>query len=239
LDASGAWSDDVDLGDATAAADEREALVEHYTNWALAEHASIASFARFSLQLLAIGAPPHLVQRATEAMADETRHARFGFGLVAALSGEAVGPAELFVDGALQGELSLERTLRLAVREGMIGETLAALEVRAAADFCAFDFLRDAINTIADEESRHAELAYAFAAWALSRAPELSHIVREEIDQWSSPPVQAVSGLERWGILDETRRRVVREQGLNTVVRPLVAQLLEGAPTGHDRRVVA
>ena len=38
------------------------------------EHASIAAFARFALQLLAVGAPPDLILAGQRAMADETNH---------------------------------------------------------------------------------------------------------------------------------------------------------------------
>src|SRR5262249_8003152 len=48
------------------------------------EHASIAAFARFTLQLLAVGAPPDLVMAAQRAMADETNHAQLAFALAAA-----------------------------------------------------------------------------------------------------------------------------------------------------------
>src|SRR5262249_44092108 len=40
--------------------EERAALASAYAGDALLEHASIASFARFSLELLAVGAPPSL-----------------------------------------------------------------------------------------------------------------------------------------------------------------------------------
>src|SRR5262249_38065314 len=126
------WSELIDLEGAAPDAREREALVDHYTRWALAEHASIAAFARFGRELFALGAPADLVSRAISAMEDETRHARLGFGLVEALSGAPVRPGALRVDGALDGGTTLESALRTTVREGVVGETLAALEARLA-----------------------------------------------------------------------------------------------------------
>lgn len=219
----------------------RDALIAHYTDWALAEHASIASFARFTLQLLAVGAPSELVARAIDAMADETRHARFGFGLVRALSGRELHPGSLEMDHALEGHTDLESVLRLVVREGMIGETLAALEVRAAAELAEPPALRAALATIADEESRHAELAYAFAAWAIGREPELAAVIDEELRAWDAPALPAAAGLERWGILDETRRRAARASGWSNVVTPLASQLFASqkcnTPTSCAREV--
>lgn len=49
--------------------------------WSLAaqqEHASIASFSKFSLELMAVGAPAALLVRAHEAALDEINHARDG-----------------------------------------------------------------------------------------------------------------------------------------------------------------
>lgn len=220
------WADEIDLRMHDVTLDERVALIRHYTDWALAEHASIASFTRFALQLIALGAPSHLVTRATDAMADETRHARFGFGLVKALSNEQVGPGAMSIDRAFTDETTMESVLRLVAREGMIGETLAALEVRAAADLAELPFLRVALAKIADEESRHAELAYAFAAWALEQSPTLAHVIEEELRAWDAPALPIASGLTRWGILDESTRRAVRDAGFANVVSPLATQLL-------------
>jgi hypothetical protein len=219
------WADCVSLDEAALSDGERDALVKHYTSWALAEHASIASFARFGMQLLALGAPSDLIRRTIDAMGDEVRHARFGFGLASAIAGASVGPGELSMDGALGGELTLESVLRLVVREGMIGETLAALELRNAADLIEVEPLKREIQTIAEDESRHAELAYAFAAWAIAKRPDLARVVQQELAGWESPPLPTEEGLERWGILDQATRRSVRDSGLAQMVKPLVEQV--------------
>jgi hypothetical protein len=228
------WADDVDLGGATPEPGERAGLVAHFTTWSLAEHASIASFARFALQILGLGAPSRLVARATAAMEDEIRHARFGFGLVQAIAGEPTGPATLAIGGSLDGDCTLEGVLRLTVREGMIGETLAALEVRASADLASLPFMRANLASIADDESRHAELAYAFAAWAVEQDPALAAIVEEEVRAWQPERCPVLEGLARWGILDRAARDVVRREGFEAVVLPLVQQLTARARDERD-----
>jgi hypothetical protein len=50
------------------------------------EHASVAAFARFTLDLLALGAPADLVQSAQQALGDEIAHAELCFGLAGATS---------------------------------------------------------------------------------------------------------------------------------------------------------
>src|SRR5262245_52773660 len=56
--------------------------------WARAaqyEHASVASFARFSLELLALGAPSDLIARAHRAAIDELEHTELALGVARAL----------------------------------------------------------------------------------------------------------------------------------------------------------
>lgn len=62
----------------------RDAVVKAWTTAARAEHASVASFARFTLQLLHLGAPADLVADAQQAALDEVRHARLCFGVAVA-----------------------------------------------------------------------------------------------------------------------------------------------------------
>lgn len=235
LGASSAWSDVVDFTEASMTTSERAALIAHFTQWSLAEHASIASFARFGMQLLALGAPSHLLTETAAAMQDEIRHARFGFGVVAAL-GPAIGPQALAIDGALDGDQSLESVLRLCVREGMIGETLAALELMASADLTPLPRLKKELASIGADEARHAQLAYAFAAWALSSDPPLIDAIDEEIAAWDCSPTATPEGLERWGIIRAADRHAIHRTGFDGVVRPLVEQLRSSLPS---RRVTS
>jgi hypothetical protein len=71
----------------------RERAAAHYLAIAKLEHASVASFMRFALALLAHGAPADLVRDANAAALDEIEHARAAFALASALAGEPLGPA--------------------------------------------------------------------------------------------------------------------------------------------------
>ena len=136
------------------------------------------------------------------------------------------------MDGALEPATTLEHALRLTVREGILGETLAALEARLAADATEIPALQDRLRELGADEARHAELACSFAAWALSQDRGLAHVIEEEVAAWTEPPLRAASGLERWGVLDTKMRRAIRDHGLAAVIRPLVDQLCQaGEPT--------
>lgn len=223
---SAEWADSIELDGATLTPKLRAVLSQHYTRWALAEHASIASFARFGLQLLALGAPPSLLLSTAEAMADEARHARFGFGLVRALTGELRSPDILNIEHALAEDNTAEGVLALVAREGLIGETLAALEVRAAAELAESVALRQGLAVIAEEETRHAALAYSFAAWLIGRSPELVSVLEREVLAWRSPTFPSLRGLSKWGILDRAKRSALMESGFRLVVLPLMAKLI-------------
>jgi hypothetical protein len=165
------WSESIELAMTELTSAQRAAGAAAWARIGQMEHASVAAFARFALQLLQLGAPPDLLELTTRAMAEETRHARLAFGIASALGGVEVGPAALNIDNSL-GKMSLVDVARLVVREGCIGETSAALEAREAASRATEATLAAALDRVADDESRHAELAWRFVGWALEQEPQ-------------------------------------------------------------------
>lgn len=83
------------------------------------EHASIAAFDRFALGLLAVGAPPELLEGAHVAAVEEIRHSRIGYALASLYGGEPLGPGPLDVSGALEGLGTLEELAVPALVEGL------------------------------------------------------------------------------------------------------------------------
>jgi len=145
----------------------QKALVDAWRTDAQMEHASVASFARFTLELLGLGAPADIVAASQSASLDEVEHARLCFGLASRFSGQALGPGQLDMTGVLRGT-SLAECAGWTVIEGCIGETIAALTARAQIDVAKDENVRQALVRIAEDEERHAALAWRFVAWALS-----------------------------------------------------------------------
>ena len=168
----GAWSN---VGEASPRLEhldraERAALAAHWARLGQMEHASIAAFARFSLQLLSLGAPPELVEACTRALGDETAHTKLCFRIASVYAGRALGPGPLDVAGSLALS-SLADIVDLVIAEGCFGETSAALEALEAATSASDPVIRAAYSRIAVDEQRHAELAFQFVRWALVQEP--------------------------------------------------------------------
>ncbi len=152
----------------------RAALAEAWLADAQMEHASVASFARFTLELLALGAPSDLVEASQRASMDEVEHARLCFGIASRFAGRAMGPAPLAMEGAMRGG-SLAESAAWAVEEGCIGETIAAMTAHAQRDVAEDEGVRAALDRIADDEERHAMFAWRFVAWALTTGDASVH----------------------------------------------------------------
>jgi hypothetical protein len=211
----------------TLTATERLALAAHWQAAALMEHASIAAFARFALELLSLGAPGDLLEQTANAMKDEQRHAATCFALASAFAGAPLGPAPLAVTGCLSA-VDLESVTVTTFLEGCIGETMAAVEARELALTAVDPVVRDTLARIAEDESRHAALAWGFLRWALEQgAPGLAERVHEvwlEEAERSLPPASGVrltSERERaLGLPSPDFRRRIRCYVLEEIVKP-------------------
>lgn len=152
----------------TLADSRRNQVTERWTRAAQAEHASIAAFDRFALQLLSIGAPPLLLEQAHLAAIDEVHHAQLTFAIASIYAGRSLGPGPLTIPHSLFADFSRREVLRSAVDEGCVNETIAAAEADTASQRVSCVPLQQVLTTIASDEAEHAALAYRFAAWALA-----------------------------------------------------------------------
>ena len=139
----------------------RAELAAHWSRLGQMEHASIAAFARFNLQLLSLGAPADLIEACNRALADETAHARLCFGFASHYAGAQLGPGKLDIQHCFE-DLNLGAIMALVLREGCLGETVAALEALQAAALTTDRAVKGALLRIACDEQAHAELAFKF-----------------------------------------------------------------------------
>jgi hypothetical protein len=233
------WSLGVLAPDTTGLdADVRRALAAAWTGDALLEHASIAAFSRFSLELMAMGGPADLVAAAHQAALDEVRHARICFALAQGYAGAPVGPATFPFEGSITLSADLASFAAATAREGCIGETLSAIIAAEQLARATDPAVRRALSAIAEDESRHAELAWRTVAWAIERGGEPVRAAVAAVFAGAARYVPGVVAdtaippgiLGSHGRLDAASARDAMARALDEVVRPCFASLLQAAP---------
>ncbi len=223
--------------------DLRERLARHWLAEASAEHASIASFGRFSLQLLALGAPRDLVVATHEAALDEVRHAEDCYALAARMTGGRYGPGPLPLPAdAIPTDPAV--VARETLHDGCLGESLASRCAAEASALARDAHVAEVLTRIAVDEASHAELAWRTVAWLLVRdgenvrpvvssflteAREISYRVEDDGDG-------AGDGDEAHGVLGARRRRRIHRDVLREVVIPCLEALLASTTWSSPRR---
>jgi hypothetical protein len=214
--------------------DERAALCSNWTEIGLMEHASIAAFARFCMQLMQLGAPSELLVSAQAAMADETLHTELAFDLASRYAGHQISAGPLPLNHAGMNE-NAEEILRLVIQEGCLGETVAALEAVEARAHCRVSDVSLVLDRIANDEQNHAALAWRFVSWAITQSPTLRDVARSEFariarDAQTATPSRAATDtvdLRAHGALPQSLRAELRTAAIRDVVLPCARRLLD------------
>jgi hypothetical protein len=87
---------------------------------------------------------------------------------LASAYGAPVGPGPRPVGDCLNTP-TLESVVMTVLLEGCIGETVAAAEARELARVASDPVVRETLELISSDETRHAALAYRFVRWVLER----------------------------------------------------------------------
>jgi len=185
-----------------------------WTRRALGEHASIASFAAFTIALMSNAAPPSLIRQALSAAQDELRHAEVSFEVASLLTGTTVEPSPL-PPSELRFDRNMTALVLGAAREGCVDETLSALLVAAEvdSDLKQTDLhgfsrpLAERSKTIALEEARHSALAWLTVNWVCSTDEEACEIVKKQVlnrERLSDIRVGSLEAQQGWTCIWET-----------------------------------
>jgi hypothetical protein len=193
---------------------EAQRLAARWSQAAENEHASVATFARISLELLALGAPADLVMRCQQASMDEVRHAADAYALASAYAGHALGPAP-FAEACAPLVPDMVRLARETLLDGCIGESAAALAATEEAAHTEDPAVKAVLTRVARDESRHAELAFRMLAWLLSAGgTAVRDAIAEDLNALSSSVSYAPG---------------VSSLSVHTVTAPIVTSLLASA----------
>lgn len=210
--------------------EDRAQLAAFWLHNAAAEHSSVAGFHRFALDLLAHGAPPELIALAQRAAAQEAEHALTCFSLASVYAGHGLGPAPMPLGERAPVASSLAQLAVWTLRDGAIGETIAAYGVAAALERTADPETRRLLTKIAAEELHHAELAWKTLRWALDTGgdPVLQALraTYQSLDLPDEPDERSTTATVARGILPpEDRNRAVR-RCVQEVIGPVFASLM-------------
>jgi hypothetical protein len=210
--------------------DLRFVLAAHYRGMALAEHASIASFSRASLQLMALGAPPDILAATHAAALDEVEHARIAFAIASQWSDAPEGPGALPVEALAVQPLPLDELLVATFLDACVGETIGAVVARASAARVTDPSLRGLLERIASDEERHAELAWKTVAWAVRAGGFATRRALAEavfrLDEGLAPLDRAWSAPEH-GVLARDEEEDLRRRAIAEIVLPCARALAE------------
>lgn len=124
------------------------------------EAAAVRAFESLARELDALGAPATLIESARRSADDERRHARV-MRRLAEREGATVPPVEV---DAPKARTAYAIALENAV-EGCVHETWAAMEALTQSSRATLPGVAGAMAAIADDEIRHAALAWEVAAW--------------------------------------------------------------------------
>jgi hypothetical protein len=213
----------------------RRRLAEVWLADALEEHASVAAFARFTMLMLSVGAPPDLIVRSQRASIDEVRHAEKCFGLASRYGAESRGPSALVVHDSMRA-MSLAEIAELTAEEGCVGETLGALLACEQRDRAIDPEAKRVLTMLANDEQRHSALAWAFTRWAVLRGGDdvrkaVKNACDRAITKTLAMEIRAYDDLdlEAWhahGRVTCAEARAVAAHGIEALVRPCLAQTL-------------
>jgi hypothetical protein len=236
------WLQSVPAASTELDAAARRALMEEWLADARLEHASIASFSRFLLELLSLGAPATFVEHTQRALAEEIAHTRLCFGLASKYAERPLGPGALDIaDGV--AATNLAEVAARAVIEGCVGETIAALQAEAELEQATETDVRHALEIIRSDEAAHAELAWSFVRWAVDQGDESVLVAvrrafaaaERSLRAERAEPGRVIDRrlLHAHGRLTPAERLACHLEAFDSVIAPCRDTLLAGRSTGR------
>jgi hypothetical protein len=172
-----AWTNEPSDLPAIVPADIAPALAAQWRENGKTEHASVAAFARLASDLVALGAPPELLEAANRDALDEIKHARMCFALARELDGKNEGPLA-FPAARTARTLPSNRTLALAALavdslvDGALHEGVSAAVIAELARRCRIPRIENMLREIARDEGRHAAHGWDVAMWCIEEGGE-------------------------------------------------------------------
>jgi len=206
-----------------------------FSNQGEGEHASVASFARHTLQLMSMGAPATLLIGSQQSAIDEIKHAKMCYGIAKSFLGAKIQPNTLNIDGSVK-TMRKSEIIQSVIAEGCIGETVAAVRAQLSAHYAKEQKVKGILEEIAADETNHSQLAWNTVQWAIRRFPDLRDIAEETFKAKLDRPIDMANGLPTsycydcekesalhdYGLLVDTDKDTTENLGIQNIIEPVV-----------------
>jgi len=184
------------------------------------------------------GAPAELLNDAQLAAADEIRHAQICFSFAAAFGSESPSPSAFPFDSKASASIDTDLAGMAAAtaREGCVNETISASMMAVAASQAKDPAVRSAMESIVEDESRHAALAWRTVKWALEKGGyEVQQALKEAFSQAPGENYDggASNELTGHGFLSSQDANAAARHTFDRIIKPAAALLL-GTPSVND-----
>ena len=146
---------------------QRQLLAVFWLRTAQMEHASVASFHQFALDLMRFGASPDLLIRTNKAIMDEISHAKAAFAITEGFLNQSLSPGDF--DMKIQPAKDLIDFAKKVALEAAINETLAVILATLQREQCTDYAIKKFLTDIIREEAEHAELAWDTLRWLIKK----------------------------------------------------------------------
>jgi len=231
------WNKDADTVDVPSwlSAEQRAVVAEAWTTNGLGEHASVASFSRFTIELMALQAPASLLAKAQKAALEEANHAELSFEIASAFKGSPVGPGE-FPAHSMSITNDLGTLIKNVFSEGVVGESVASIVAGYKARAASEGRVKAVLEQITEEEARHAQLAIDTLRWALSVDPSLRDQLLAAMPRTSEVTASPafLGPMSEFGVLSREAESWISNHALHHVVLPRVWALFGGVEASRS-----
>tara|TARA_B110000091_G_C13765418_1_gene454159 strand:+ start:366 stop:1526 length:1161 start_codon:yes stop_codon:yes gene_type:complete len=226
--------------------------IDAYTLQGIAEHTSIASFSRVTLQLLSIGAPASIVGLSLSATQDEVRHAKLCFAIADQLSERLVASQTTathskypdvfpFPNASVHVSNSLYAMAAETLEEGILGESVAAVKLCVRSQTTSNLKLQLILRGISQDEAKHAALAWKTIGFAVHEHAHQDD-ARRAVQVWlnndskrrkNTAAVKVEENKDvrsdHFGLLNSNQVKWIQREMVEHTIRPLLRQLLKAS----------
>lgn len=243
----GGWKSDL-LPDGLFAEKDRfdvASAIEEYTIQGIAEHTSIASFSRVTLQLLQLGAPSSIVNLLLLAAQDEIKHAKICFAIVDQLSKTPDSNErksdypDIFPLPNASIPTDIYTLTSETLKEGIVGESVAAVRLCIRSRTTSNVDLKNILRDVAQDEAKHAALAWKTLSYIIQKKSHKMN-AKSAIKHWlnstsftgikTHPQVlkEKVTYISSgyFGLLNTEQVKIIQEIVVEGFIRPTLEKIL-------------